>query len=193
MASKQILREVYLSKRQFLSDEEYERRNHQIKEKFISFIDISEIKVIHTFLPIFSKREVDTLRIIDFVKSLKSKVQFVVPKTLKNGQLKNYILNDNCVIKENKWGIPEPAAGDLADDRSIDLILVPLIISDKYGDRIGYGKGFYDRFLEKVPRAKKVGLSLLPNLDKIDFTEPTDIKMDFCITPNQVYDFQQYH
>lgn len=189
MASKQILREVYLAKRQFLSDDEYELRNHQIKEKFISLIESFNIKVIHTFLPIITKREVDTLRIIKHVRATAPEVQIIVPKTLKNGHLENYILNDNCIIEENKWGIPEPVVGDLADDRLIDLVLVPLIISDKNGDRIGYGKGFYDRFLEKIPRAKKVGLSLLPNLDKIEFTEPTDIKLDFCITPSQVYYF----
>ncbi|MTI41778.1 5-formyltetrahydrofolate cyclo-ligase [Fulvivirga lutimaris] len=189
MASKQILREVYLAKRQFLSDDEYELRNHQIKEKFISLLENYSFNAIHTFLPIISKREVDTLRLIKYVRTTRPEVQIFVPKTLRNGHLENYILNDNCIIEENKWGIPEPVEGDLSDDSLIDLVLVPLIISDKLGDRIGYGKGFYDRFLEKIPEAKKVGLSLLPNLDKIEFIETTDIRLDFCITPSQVYHF----
>ena len=189
MASKQILREVYLSKRQFLSNEEYEIRNQKIAERFITSTDLSTLKTIHIFLPIISKREVDTYRIIDRINASNANIDLVIPKTLKNGHLENYLLNDNCIIEENKWGIPEPIAGDVIDDNSIDLVLVPLIISDKFGHRIGYGKGFYDRLLEKIPKAKKVGLSLLPNLDKIEFVEPTDIKLDYCITPNQVYNF----
>uniref|UniRef100_UPI00404AA7D8 5-formyltetrahydrofolate cyclo-ligase n=1 Tax=Fulvivirga sp. TaxID=1931237 RepID=UPI00404AA7D8 len=189
MASKQILREVYLSKRRFLSDDEYEFRNQKIAEHFMSSIDLDHVNTVHVFLSIVAKKEVDTHRIIDLIRKFNSEIDIVVPKTLKTGHLKSYILNDNCIVEENKWGIPEPVDGDLADDGLIDLVLVPLIISDKHGDRIGYGKGFYDRFLETVPKAKKVGLSLLPNLDKIEFIEPTDIKLDACITPNQVYHF----
>lgn len=189
MASKQILREVYLSKRQFLSDDEYELRNQKIAEHFMSSIDLDHVNTVHIFLSMVAKKEVDTYRIIDLIRNFNSEIDIVVPKTLKNGHLENYLLNDNCVIETNKWGIPEPINGDLADEASIDLVLVPLIISDKHGDRIGYGKGFYDRFLAKIPNAKKIGLSLLPNLDKIEFVEASDIKLDACITPSQVYHF----
>ncbi len=180
MASKQILREVYLSKRLLLSEQEFALRNRKITDSVIEYIEKNNYHNIHIFLPIWSKKEIDTKLIIDHFQD-HSAVRFIVPKTLSNSELSHYILNENCHIEINKWGIPEPVKGDLADLSKIDLILVPLIIADKKGNRIGYGKGFYDRFLNIV-EARKVGLSILPLLDEILYIEETDIKLDQCFT-----------
>ena len=189
MVSKQTLREVYLSKRLTLSQQEFELRNELIRKQLFSSISLSDIKCIHIFLSISGKNEIDTQSIIDEILRIKPSIKFVVPKTLPKGQLAHYYLNENCEIAVNKWGIPEPVSGQEADLSSIDLVLIPLIIFDKQGNRIGYGKGFYDRFLGQMEHVKKIGLSLLPSLDKIDFIETTDIKLDQCITPYQNFQF----
>jgi 5-formyltetrahydrofolate cyclo-ligase len=189
MVSKQTLREVYLSKRLTLSQQEYELRNSLIRKQLLSSISFIDVKCIHIFLSISDKNEIDTQSIIDEILQIKPSIKFVVPKTLPKGQLAHYYLNEHCEIAINKWGIPEPVSGHEADLSLIDLVLVPLIIFDKEGNRIGYGKGFYDRFLSQMGHVSKIGLSLLPSLDKIDSVEETDIKLDQCVTPYQNFQF----
>ena len=68
----------------------------------------------------------------------------------------------------------------------IDMVLIPLLAADKKGNRVGYGKGFYDGSCPKYqPQLLKVGVSLAPLFDEFDFAEMHDVKMDFCVTPNQ--------
>lgn len=180
MASKQILREVYLEKRLSLTDKEYKVRNKSIVEQVISLIDTNSYHYIHLFLPITAKKEVNTYGIIEHYKA-HNQIQIVVPKIEENGLMSHYVYDDQCVIENNKWGIPEPISGNLADLDKIDLVLVPLVIADKLGNRIGYGKGYYDRFLVQVPKAMKVGISLLPLLDEILHVEEIDIVLDKII------------
>lgn len=182
MASKQVLREIYLSKRLFLSEQEWALRNQSIIKQVISLIEDKNYRYIHTFLPIHQKREIDTYQFISHYKN-KEEVQFVIPKTEKGNLMSHYVYDSQCTVEANKWGIPEPIKGDLADISKIDLVLVPLIIADKLGQRIGYGKGYYDRFLTSIPQAKKVGVSLLPLLDEILFVEGNDISLDLTIYP----------
>lgn len=70
------------------------------------------------------------------------------------------------------------------------MVLIPLLAFDKKGYRVGYGKGFYDRFLADCrPDVVKVGLSVFEPIDEIADLNEFDIKMDFCITPNRVWQF----
>lgn len=189
MASKQILREIFLAKRQQLSQEEFAQRNKQLRNNLYNHIDLTDVKYLHIFLAMKSQKEVDTWQIMDDIKKDYPAIQFVIPKTKGNGILEHYILNQNCTLKENSWGISEPIAGDQLNPELIDLVLVPLLIFDKQGHRVGYGKGYYDRFLAQAVKAQKVGISLLPPIDKIEFTNTTDVKLDSCVTPDLVYNF----
>ncbi len=183
MSSKQVLREVYLQKRLTLAPAEYKLRNKQLLERLLNEVDFGRISTVHLFLSMVSKKEVDTEQLISVLNAKWTHLKIIVPKTKPKGQLEHYYLNQNCHLVENNWGIPEPLAGDLADISTIDLVLVPLIISDKNGHRIGYGKGFYDRFLKQVPHATKIGLSLLPTLDRIEFAEKNDVPLHWVLTP----------
>lgn len=72
----------------------------------------------------------------------------------------------------------------------IDIAFIPLLAFDTEGNRIGYGKGYYDRFLAKCRKdIITIGLSYFPPLDKVDDIEFFDKKIDFCITPESVYAF----
>lgn len=180
MASKQTLREVYLSKRLTLSDKEYQHRNALITDRLINFIEANEINSIHLFLPIIKKKEFNTYPLIDHLKERGIKIY--IPKVVSATELEHYMLDESCVIEENNWGVPEPVSGTKFKLQRVDLILVPLIIADKSGHRIGYGKGYYDRFLKEV-EANKVGISLMPLLDEIPFVENNDISLDELISP----------
>lgn len=189
MVDKNTLRKVYLEKRLSLSQQEYESRNHQLLEHLMSLLNFTQVKFLHTFLAMIDKKEVNTFSIIKTVRGLNPDILIAVSKTLPKGDLAHYLLNERTSIKVNNWGIPEPVEGEAADISKIDLVLVPLISFDKEGHRIGYGKGYYDRFLKKVPQAKKIGLALTPPLDHIPYSDEMDVKLDACVSPFGVYHF----
>jgi 5-formyltetrahydrofolate cyclo-ligase len=99
------------------------------------------------------------------------------------------LLTDATKIEVNRFGIPEPVEGIEVSPTSIDVIFVPLLAFDKAGNRLGYGKGFYDIFLKQCPASVlKVGLSLFPAEDAIP-AETHDQPLDYCITPSKIYSF----
>lgn len=84
----------------------------------------------------------------------------------------------------------EPDKGLILDPRQIDLVLMPLLIFDVKGNRVGYGKGFYDRYLSQCRQdILKIGLSYLPAINRIEDVDPFDIPLDYCATPERLYDF----
>lgn len=189
MASKKVLREVFLEKRMFLSEEEYLHRNMLLQSNIADQIDFRKYRYLHTFLSIARKKEVLTQPIIDLALAKNPKIKVLVSKTLPDNQLAHFLYNKYTKIVVNNWGIPEPSDAQPISPSEVDLVLVPLITFDRQGHRIGYGKGYYDRFLKTIPNAHKVGLSLAPSLDLIPFSDELDVKLDQCITPFRVYDF----
>ena len=106
--------------------------------------------------------------------------------------MNHFLLTDSTAIKNNEWGIPEPVNGIEIQPENLEVIFIPLLAFDKNGHRIGYGKGFYDRFLKKCsPQAIKIGLSFFEAEQENFKALPTDIKLDFCVTPEKVYGFQK--
>ena len=103
--------------------------------------------------------------------------------------MSHYLLTDNTRIKPNIWNIPEPQDGVQIEASKLEVIFVPLLAFDKVGHRVGYGKGFYDVFLKKCPNAVKIGLSFFEADEKIKDIHPDDIALDYCLTPNQIYQF----
>ena len=88
-------------------------------------------------------------------------------------------------------GISEPFNGIQINNYQIDLVFVPLLTFDHFGHRVGYGGGYYDKFLSECPNAIKVGLSYIDPINKIEDINSKDIKLNYCITPNKVYKFSE--
>lgn len=189
MVNKQVLRSTFLEKRLFLSDDELDKRNSLLFSQLLQHLDLSSVGHLHIFLPIAEKKEVNTWLLIHHIRSNFPDVILYTSKSLRSGELEHFILEENTRLLVNKWGIPEPAEATPLIPDKLDLILVPLIIFDRKGHRIGYGKGYYDRFLAQYPDARKAGVSLSPPLDSIHFIEEQDIALDLCLTPYNVYHF----
>lgn len=189
--TKQELRKVYLQKRLALSEAEYGQLNFQLYQQFFSNIDLSFIKVVHTFLPIVSKKEVDTWLIIDRIKREFPHIRIAIPKVNpQTGVFDSYFFEGLHQLATNTWGIQEPKQGIPAETEKVDLVLIPLLTFDSTGNRVGYGKGFYDKFLATCrPDCKKIGLSLFDGEEKINDTNAFDIKLNACITPQSVIQF----
>jgi len=143
----------------------------------------------HIFLPIEEKKELDTSFILSILQGKDKNV--VVPKMVTNRRLENYLLTDNTLLKTNKWGVPEPLDGFLIDPKTIDVVFVPLLAFDEKGNRVGYGKGFYDTFLKQCkPSVVKVGLSLFAAVEGITDVFKEDVPLDYCVTPDKTYVFK---
>lgn len=114
---------------------------------------------------------------------------FAFPRVISADGSMEMVLASEFAI--SKWGIPEPVGGMIMEPASFDVILVPLVAFDKNGHRVGYGKGFYDRYLALCrPDCLKIGISLFEAVELIEDVESYDIRLDLAICPSQVYDFR---
>jgi 5-formyltetrahydrofolate cyclo-ligase len=191
-SQKQFLRKNYLEKRKSLTNNALASMSEQICDSFFENFSISNYKNIHIFLPIQKQNEIDTWLIINKLQKDFPTINIIIPKANEDGSMENYLLNEKTILAENKWGIDEPLRNPKSQIRNqaIDLVLIPLIIFDKKGNRVGYGKGFYDRFLANCRvDVLKIGLSMFEPVDEIEDVNEFDIKLDFCITPNQIWTF----
>jgi 5-formyltetrahydrofolate cyclo-ligase len=188
--NKSDIRKIYAEKRKLLSPQDLELRSKVISDKFFKGFDLTGIRSAHIFLPITAKKEINTWHIINRLREEKPEIKLVVSKSdLLDGTLENFIFTQSTVLIENDWGIPEPSGGDRFSNELIDLVFVPLLAFDKKGNRVGYGKGYYDKFFKECrPDVLKVGLSLEEPARKIN-AELFDIPLTHCVTPLAVYNF----
>lgn len=190
--TKALLRTQFLAKRQVLGEEELEKLNQGLLAQLENLREcIADKKTIHIFLSIRRQAEPDTYRLVDWINHQFAPIRWVVGKTeRKTSGMYHYVWDEDSLIRENKWGIPEPLGGVRVAEEELDLIFVPLLVIDRQGQRIGYGKGYYDRFLAKCrPDALKIGVSLFEPVDQITDPSPTDIPLNACITPQGTFWF----
>ena len=184
---KRELRKVYKLKRSSLTNTE--TLSLEIANKTLE-IDIWNLQNYHVFFPIEKHKEVDSKLIIQIAQGKDKNV--ILPKlNLESKTIDSFLLTDSTLIKTNHLGISEPFNGIQINNNQIDLVFVPLLAFDNFGHRVGYGGGYYDKFLSKCPRAIKVGLSYFDPINKIEDINSKDIKLDYCITPNKVYKFSE--
>lgn len=181
------IRKLALKERISLTEKEYEDFNDLLLNQFRS-LNFSEIKTIHAFLPIAEKKEPNTLLLIEWLTENYPLIKIIVPKAdFETALMTNHEYIGIADLQKNIFNILEPQNGNLHFGE-IDMVLVPLLAFDKQGYRVGYGKGFYDRFLESLI-AQKIGLSLLPAIERIDDVNEYDTKLDYCLTPTEIIKF----
>lgn len=189
MADKKTLRLKYKKLRENLSEESIEEMSLQIANNSLK-LPIWDETYYHIFLPISEKKEVDTEYILHILQG-KDKSIVVSKADFTSGEMKHFLLQENTVLKISKYGIPEPVSGIEISPELLEVVFVPLLACDEKGHRIGYGKGFYDRFLPKCnPNTLFVGLSFFEPEPEI-FFEITDVPLNFCITPKKIVDFSK--
>lgn len=185
--TKRELRKIYLRKRAGLSDAEYVARNSRLCDRFFAGVKLSGIRVLHTFLPIQRHREVNTWLIVERVRTEFPEIRIAVPKiNNQSAELEHYYFEGPSQLELNTWDIPEPVRGVPTPVREIDAVLVPLLAFDRQGHRLGYGRGFYDRFLSGCrPDCLKIGLSLFGAEERIQDIDETDVPLNIVVTPDE--------
>jgi 5-formyltetrahydrofolate cyclo-ligase len=179
---KQELRKIYKQKRKKLSAFEVDCCQENIYQQVFK-IDFHKINTIHIFLSIERLLEVNTNPIIDFLL-LKNKTVVVSVSNFSKNTLTHFLFDRKTKLKVSSYGIPEPVNGIEIDAEKIDLVFVPLLISDEKNCRVGYGKGFYDRFLSECRSdVKTIGLNFFKPIDCIEDVKEFDIPLNQVIYP----------
>lgn len=188
---KYVVRKGTLFNRQMLADAVWAERNEKICRQAKAFLDSNDIGCFHVFLPIRRNKEVDLWGVLNEAVN-KEREAFVSATDFEQGTMSHFIYTKELTFKEDQFGIPTPQGGEAADLKKLELIFIPMLAGDKKGNRVGYGKGYYDRLLTEMPSSLlKVGVSLNPLFDHFTFAEPHDIALDYCITPWEVVKCQE--
>jgi len=184
------LRKLYKEKRKQLS---WKERNLLQDLILINFqkLDLPFINCVHTYLAIENQNEVDTKNITLYLAFKNPGLKIAVPKiNLNAAEMKHYILDDDIKLAPNAFGIIEPVNGQEVSAADIDLVITPLLAFTKSGNRVGYGKGFYDKFFSECKtNVIKIGLSFFDAEEDIFDKNDHDIALDYCITPHLIYTF----
>ncbi len=187
--TKEELRLHYMEKRRALSPKQLEDISESICHIAFSSFQL-EKKKISLFLPIERKKEVNTYKIWE--KAVSFDAEVAVPKVnFGTNEMKQILFESTDQLEISEYGIPEPKKGRVIAAEHFDVVFVPLLAIDKKGHRVGYGKGFYDRFLKKCsPRCKFIGINHFDEFqEEIEGITFTDIKLDACITPSSIHRF----
>lgn len=172
--------------RRLMDQKIFERRNELVAARVVSFVQDRGFLCAHSFLPIEKNREVNTWPIIKQLSRMSRKV--VLSATdFRNETMSHYWYDGALKFEQGAFGIPVPINGAPADLSNVDMVLVPLLAADQKGNRIGYGKGYYDRLLAGMKKeVTKVGVTLAPLFDLFNFAESHDVRLDYCATPKEI-------
>jgi len=186
--NKHQLRIHYKSLRNALSTDDIETKSLEIANQLLK-MDIWKASFYHVFLSITEQKEVQTEFLLNILSG-KDKHIILSKSDFSTLQMTHYLLTDTTRIQKNKYNIPEPVDGIEIDVKKIDVVFVPLLAFDKKGHRVGYGKGFYDKFLSECqPETIKIGLSFFEAEEEITDVFESDMALDYCVTPHQIYQF----
>ncbi|AZA72851.1 5-formyltetrahydrofolate cyclo-ligase [Chryseobacterium indoltheticum] len=184
---KSEIRKIYLEKRKNLSQDEVFLLSERIFENFINFFKPVSNQKVHIFIPIEKFKEINTQIFIDYFLSRNIKV--FVPKIVDTKLISVEIFSDTQ-FETNNWGISEPVSNEDSEVLDFDFVITPLLYCDFKGNRVGYGKGFYDQFFENISKnSKKIGVNYFNPDDIIDDVWENDIPLDYLVTGTDVLSF----
>ena len=185
-------KKFYRTKFQALRMKLLKNEMDSLSDKIFSLVKnlpISKKETFHLFISSEEKREVETKKILYYLYSLNKIV--ATSKILPDKDLVHVLINKKTRFVENRFKILEPDSRQEILPAEIDVVFIPLLCFDKKGNRVGYGGGYYDKFLKKTSRScLKIGLSFFEPVDFIQGISKTDITLDMCVTPEKLYNFR---
>ena len=186
--TKPQIRERYLKKR-------YQADPEHLTTQLGKIFSEKPIKLLHSFIANRARHEVDTKRIRQILQTDFPGIQWVAPRMIPGTKrMETYVWTDETELITNRHGIeePNPQTSQPVDSQAIDAVLVPLLAFDRQGHRVGYGGGYYDRFLTQCRvDTLKIGLSIFEPVQEIEDVNEWDVKLDICVTPDRTYHWQR--
>lgn len=181
------LRKKYLQKRKALSIDEAFLLSKRIFNNFLNYFKPFSGQKVHIFIPIEKFNEIDTHLFIRYF--LEHDIRVFVPKITDDRLISVEIFEDTEFIT-NTWGISEPFSNLDSEEHHFNYVITPLLYCDHNGNRIGYGKGFYDIFFQNISAdSKKIGVNYFDADETIDDVWEKDVPLDYLVTPTEVLSF----
>lgn len=181
-------RKIFIQKRQETTFQQRAKWDDLILIKFQT-LSMGDIHTLFTYAPMDT--EVNTDTIVDYLWFQNPSLRVAYPVCdFVQYTMHAALVSNETLFVNNKYGTPEPDSAQFIAPESIDVVIVPLLCFDKNGYRVGYGKGFYDKYL-KLTRSDtiKIGLSYYEPIDKIIDRNEFDVPLNYCITPERMYEF----
>lgn len=187
---KKELRGIYKAKRMALKPAEISKLEDLMLIQFQQ-IEIDIPGMIMSYMPYGNANEFDPQLVLDYCYFKNPDQTLFYPVIdVKTKTMTSFVVNDDTVFAKNQYGIDEPIDGIFISPEEIDLVIVPLLGFDVRGNRVGYGKGYYDRFLKECREdIVKIGFSFFEPVPAITDIKRFDVKLDYCITPEDIYRF----
>ncbi|MBX3298733.1 MAG: 5-formyltetrahydrofolate cyclo-ligase [Acidobacteria bacterium] len=184
------MRKEFRGRRSRLSAAEAAVMARDTADRFFATIDLDRVRGVHTFISIRDLNEIDTSAIYFRLWRDHPEIRTFAPRMeLDSGEISSVEFDSATEMIVNRWGIREPA-GPASQAEDLDIVLVPLLCFDRSGHRVGYGGGYYDRFLTKVrPDCLKLGLCFFPPVPMISDVTERDVRLDAAITPTALFRF----
>lgn len=154
-------------------------------------LQIPFIDYVLSFYPIEQHNEVNTFLITDYLHFRNPNLTICYPRSnAEDCTMQAIICNADSIFEANAWNIPEPIDTEIAEPGLLDLIIIPMLSFDLKGNRVGYGKGYFDRYLKQCREdCIKIGFSYFDPLDSVDDANEFDVPLDLCLTPQRIYVF----
>lgn len=188
--TKEQIRKEYKLKRRKLSASEKDKLEDLMLIQFQK-LKLPAVAGFMSYLPIEVQNEYDPWLIEEYYMLMNYEAALVYPIVNTTEEtMKAVIVFDENEYEENMYGVLEPIGGIKIQPEHIGIMFVPLLAFDIKGNRVGYGKGYYDKYLAQCsPKLIKIGFSFFDPIE-IDDVNKTDVKLNFCITPNKTYKFK---
>lgn len=187
--TKDELRKSCLASRRAMSAAEKARADDQLLIR-LQTLSLPPLQHLMNYWPITAMKEPDTHLFEDFLRFRNPGIQVYYPRQSSGGQLEAIPVEEDSEFIKGPFGVMEPAAGEPADPAVLDLVIVPLLAADQQGYRLGYGKGYYDRFLPRCrPDCLRIGFTYFEPVTTLPGRHEFDVPLDICITPQHCHVF----
>lgn len=186
--NKDQLRKRALIERSQLKNEIIEELSKKISENLFRNFNLERLNV-HLFYPISERKEVNTWHIHNKLNR-RDKI-FTSAYNNDSEEWECVSFNHDTEFRKGKFNVPFPIEHEKKVFESIDIIFIPLLVFDRNGQRIGYGKGIYDSILNLTKKnCIKVGLSLTECSNVLIDFQDHDVALDYCQTPSALHNFK---
>ena len=189
--TKKQCRQVYKEKRQALTPQQVLKLDDLLLIQFQRLSFDAAVEWLLSYYAMADRAEIDPYLFSKSIQLSIPNLKITYPViNLAQLTMQAHLTNETTVMMNNEYNIAEPVNGKQVDAALLDIVFVPLLAFDRQGFRVGYGKGFYDRFLAKCRQdVIAIGFSYFDPIDKIEDAHQFDIPLNYCITPQQLYEF----